>query len=123
MFTLHAEVVKDRLSQTSDLRRGNVDETRVRGLRTSSASPARSRRKPRLLLEDNACSRLVGDQPVDQTALQRGPDGRGLGRTDGGSDGQGVGGNLRRNAGQARVGAALDDSTLRIERPAGEFAD
>src|SRR6185295_5231473 len=41
----------------------------------------------RLLFQDGACRRLVGDQPVDQTALQRRLDRRHLGSADGGSDG------------------------------------
>src|SRR5437870_12827292 len=61
-----------------------------------------------LLLQDGACRRLVGDQAVDQTSLQRRRYRRHLGRTDGRSDGQGFSRDLRRNAGYAMVRRAVD---------------
>src|SRR6266481_2549269 len=41
-----------------------------------------------LRLEDGACRRLVGDQPVEEPPLQRRPDRRNLGTTDRSPDGQ-----------------------------------
>src|SRR3984893_84575 len=76
-----------------------------------------------LRFQDGACGRLVGDQSIDQTAVQRRSDRRHLGRTDDCSDGQGFGRDLRWNAGQASVGPTLDDAALCVERPTGQLAD
>src|SRR6266851_5314440 len=76
-----------------------------------------------LRLQDGACRDLVRDQPVDQTSLQRRPDRRDLGRTDGRSDGQGLGRDLRWNAGETAVCPSVDDASLGIKRPTGQFAN
>src|SRR6266852_5144622 len=91
---------------TSGLQRGNEGAT----ARATNIARWRRRlpRNPWLGFQDGACRRLVGDQPVDQAALQCRPDRRNLGGTDGCRDGQGVSGNPRWNAGQASVGPALD---------------
>src|SRR5258708_7672321 len=75
------------------------------------------------LLQDGGCRRLVGDQAVDQTSLQRRRYRCDLGRTDGCPDGQGFGRDLRGNAGQAVVDAAVDDAALSVECPTGQLAD
>src|SRR6202035_1676247 len=62
-----------------------------------------------LRIEDSSCSRLVGDQPVDQTSLQRGSDRRHLGWPKGRPNGQRLGRNPRRNAGKAAICAAVDN--------------
>src|SRR6266568_4155241 len=76
-----------------------------------------------LALEDRAGGRFVGYEAVQQAALQRRPDRRDLGRTDGGADGQAAGGNLQGDAGEPVVGSAVDDAALGIEYPADQLAD
>src|SRR5712691_3539291 len=98
MFTPSSELVKDRLvadvSFASRQMRRQFARTRER---QRALSRMIAQRKRELLLQDSACGRLVSDQPVDQPALQRRPDRERLGGADSGTDGQGFGGNLRRN--------------------------
>src|SRR5258705_287993 len=124
MFTPSRGLVKDRNSEAAlALQRGRTAR-QCFASRTAAAAPAGARASNRSLrLQNGACRRLVGDQPVDQAAFQRSPDGRDLGSTDGRADRQGLGGDPRRNAGDAAVDSALDEAALGVECPTGHFAD
>src|SRR5260370_26606078 len=93
-------------------------QTRPGSCQGSDAGGARLQLAP----EDRARGRFVGDQAVQQAALQRRPDRRDLGRTDGGADGLAAGGNLQGDAGEPGVGSAVDDAALGIEGPADQLA-
>ena len=84
---VHTElrVVKDRIALPHRTRRREdvVRWGRMPGMAGGRPARAESERPAQSLrLEDRACRRLVGDQPVDQPPLQRRPDGRNLGTTD-----------------------------------------
>src|ERR1700730_14204923 len=127
MFTPSCNVVKDKIGSCGPPWRCIAGGPEPAPGASRFATPRRIRRKKAcpgsLLFQDGAGGRLVGDQTVDQTSLQRRSDRRNLGGTDGCADGQGPRGDLRRNAGEAAVGAAVDDMALGVERPAGQLAD
>src|SRR4030081_2109312 len=125
MFTPSLDVVKDYMGSVHCVA-GAKGSSKNGSPRRGFALPARLRRKSRsdlLLLEDGACRRLVGNQPVDQTSLQRRPDRRDLGRADRRSDGQGFGRNPGGNAGETAFCPAIDNVALGVERPARQLAD
>src|SRR6266851_1351574 len=74
-------------------------------------------------LQKGFCRHLVSDEARQQAPLQGGADSEDLGRPESSADGQGVGRYSVWYAGQASVGAALDDAALRVERPSNELPD
>src|ERR1700761_4306999 len=113
MFTLCMKVVKRRraLPLTHALREP------VRNFYDVKKRPAAERS-----VENGARSRFVGDQPVDQPTGERRLDRRDLGASDHGCDGGCRRWHLRWNAGQALVGAALDQPALGIIGPPRNLA-
>src|ERR1700730_8659757 len=121
MFTPRINLVKVKMGRRSALF-GRIERSNWQ------RPPMVPGRRPRLAgipltFQGRACRRLVGDQPVDQTALQRRPDRRNLGSTKGCTDGQRLGGDFWRNAGQAVVCPAFDNTALRVECPTGQLTD
>src|SRR5580692_238308 len=113
MFTLSMKLVKRRraLALTHALReavRNPCDEKR-------RAAGERS-------VENGACRGFVGDQPIDQPPGKRRLDRRDLGAPDRGCDGGCRRRHLRRNAGEALVGAALDQPALGVVGPPCDLA-
>src|SRR6266446_8395654 len=124
MFTPSFDVVKDQnRASAPDLRVEDTVQWVAYALTGRRACLPRRRdeiERPAglLRLEDGACRRFVGDQPVQQPPLQRRPDGRNLGMTNRRPDGQGLGRYPRGNAGEAEVcrseGTRLNSSHLVI---------
>src|SRR6476469_8549383 len=101
------------LPHTTRRREEMVRGGRMPGLDGGETRARRGRKTvSSLRLEDRACRRLVGDQPVEEPPLQRRPDGRNHGTTDRRSDGQGLGRYPRWNAGEAKVCPAFDEVPL-----------
>src|SRR3981081_3932291 len=76
-----------------------------------------------LLLEDGSRGRFVRDQTVEQPSLQCRADRRHLGAADCRADGQRLGGDMWRNAGETNIRAAIDNAAVLVEGPASQFAD
>src|SRR3569833_528358 len=74
------------------------------------------------LRKDGVCGGLVGDQAVDQPTHQRRTNRRDLCRAQRGGDRHCLCGLVGRNAGQAAVGASLDQFSLGVVGPAGDFS-
>src|SRR5581483_11604422 len=76
----------------------------------------------RLTVEHGTGRRFVRDKAVDDAPGERRANGRHLCMSKRGADGRRLRGGLRRNGGEALVGAALDQPALGVIGPSGDFA-
>src|SRR5579864_2882394 len=81
-----------------------------------------ARARPVSAGEERLGRRFVGDQAVDETSLERGEDRRDFPGAERHRDGEHRRRSRVRNAGDAQIGAPLDEAAAGIEGPAGHLA-